>query len=135
MWPFSKKKPNPIPTIRCGEVEVTWNTELNWWEFSKDGVDYWLVWNPVFDPRIFLRLEEINGWVTQLEPQINEEIKKHLKNWCDDWSGNKDRMDIDVSWLVERGEIEVSYAHEDWADLGIYIVIREGKIVDSSACD
>lgn len=124
MWPFSSKKQNPIPKIRCGEVEVTWNTELNWWEFSKDTVDYCLVFNPVFDPRIFSRLDEINGWVTQLQPQINDVIKKHLKNWCDDWSGQKDQMSIDVSWLVERGEIDVGYAHEDWADLGVNIIIR-----------
>ena len=91
--------------------------------------------NPVFDPSVLTKLPNVASWLEELDAQINKEIKKHLEGWCDDWHGQKELVGIDVSWLVTKNEVDVSYAHEDWADLGVNVVIRDGKITDSYAGD
>ncbi len=136
MWPFSRnKKSTPIPVIRCGDIDVTWNPTFHWWEFSEGGIDYSLHHNPVFDSSVLTRLPRIARWLEELDTGINKEIKKHLEGWCDDWRGQKDLAGIDVSWLVTKNEVDVSYAHEEWADLGVNVVITDCRITDSYAGD
>ncbi|MDM4015908.1 hypothetical protein [Roseiconus lacunae] len=135
MWPFSiNKKAKPVPAVRCGDIDVTWNSEFLWWEFSSGDIDYSLTDNPVFDTSLLPELPKVAKWLVDLRSEIDDEIEKHLEGWCD-WNGKKDLMGIDVSWLVSKGEVDVSYAHEDWADLGVNIVITDGKITHSYAAD
>lgn len=108
---------------------------LHWWEFTENGIDYTLSDNSVFDPSVLARLPEVSKWLEGLDTEINEEVKKHLVGWCDDWRGQKGLVGIDVSWLIAKNEVDVSYAHEDWADLGINVVITDGRITDSYAGD
>lgn len=105
------------------------------WEFTDGGIDYSLSDNPVFDPSVLAILPKIATWLKELDAQIDEEIKKHLEGWCDDWCGQKELVGIDVSWLVTKNEVDVSYAHESWADLGVNVIITDGKITDSYAGD
>lgn len=135
MWPFSRrKKSTPVPAIRCGDVDVTWNRDFLWWEFSSGDIDYSLTDNPVFDPSLLSELPKVAKWLVDLHAEIDNEIKKHLDGWCD-WKGQKDLVGVDVSWLVTKNEVDVSYAHEDWADLGVNIVITDGRITSSYAGD
>lgn len=135
MWPFSRnKKPKPVPTIRCGDVVVTWNRDFLWWEFSRDSIDYSLTDNPVFDPSLLSELPKVSAWLVDLESEIDDEIKKHVEGWCDR-KGQKDLVVIDVSWLISKNEVNVSFAHEKWADLGVNIVITNGRITNSYAGD
>jgi len=135
MWPFSRsKKSTTVPVIRCGQTDVTWNSTFHWWEFSYGGIDYSLSDNPVFDISVLQHLPRVAQWLEDLECEINEVVKKHLVGWCN-WQGEKDLVVIDVSWLVARNEVDVSYAHEDWADLGVNVVITDGLITDSYAGD
>jgi hypothetical protein len=113
---------------------VTWNPTFHWWEFSDGDIDYSLTDNPVFDPSVLSMLPRAAKWLTDLDTEINEEIKKHLEGWCD-WKGQKELVRIDVSWLVARNEVDVSFAHDDWADLGVNIVITDGRITNSYAGD
>ncbi len=134
MWPFScNQKPSAVRPIRCGDVEVTWNSRFDLWEFSVGEIDYSFA-SPTFDPSVLPTLSVIEPWLTELDTEIDQEIAKHLDGWCD-WKGEKDLVGIDVSKLVANNEVDVSYAHEDWADLGINIVIAAGIIVDSYAGD
>ena len=73
-------------------------------------------------------------WLSDLDTQLDNEIKKHLEGWCD-WTGEKQLVGIDVSWLIEKREVDVSYANDDWGDLGVNVVITDGKITDSYAGD
>ena len=136
VWPFSrKKKSTPVPAIRCNGIDVTWNPTVHWWEFTDGGIAYSQCDNPVFDPSVLTRLPDIVHWLEKLDVEINEEIKKYLEGWCDEWRKQKDLVGIDVSWLATKNEVDVSYAHEDWADLGINIIITDGRITDSYAGD
>ena len=135
MWPFScNKRPTPVPAIRCGDIDVTWNPTFHGWEFSVGDIAYSQHQNPVFDQSVFAKLPEVRKWLEVLDSEINEEIKKHLAGWCD-WKGQKELVGIDVSRLISRNEAEVSYAHEDWGDLGVDIVITNGRITSSDAGD
>ena len=135
MWPFSRnRKPTPVPAMRCGDVDVIWNSDFQWWEFSSGDIDYLLAENPVFDASLLPKLPTVSAWLVDLEFQIDDEIRKHLEGWCD-WNGEKELVGIDVSWLVTKNEVDVSYAHEDWGDLGVNVVITDGKITRSCAGD
>lgn len=126
MWPFSRNKiSDSIPAICCGDINITWNTEFDWWQFSDGGIDYMLVENPVFDPSLLSKLQEVAQWLAKLDSQIDVEVKQHLEGWGDE-AGEKQLVGIDVSWLIDKHQVDVSYANEAWADLGINIVITAG---------
>ncbi len=136
MWPFSRdKKPTRVPAIRCNGTDIIWNTTFQWWEFTVDDVDYSLTDNPVFDPMVLAKLPEITGWLEALDAEINVQIKRHLEGWGDVWQGQKDLVGIDVSWLLSKNEVNVAYADDDWADLGVHVIITNGKITGSYAGD
>lgn len=135
MWPFSRnKKATPVPVVRCGSIDVVWDSTYHSWEFSDGEIDYSFSDNPVFDPSVLQHLPKVSQWLEELDREIHEEVKKQLAGlW--DWQGEKDLVGIDVSWLVARNEVDVSYAHEEWADLGVNVVITDGRITDSYAGD
>lgn len=135
MWPFTHKKRTVlVPAIRCNGVVVLWNTAFEHWEFSIDGVNYTRRDNPVFDTEIMSQLHLPMKWIAELDARLEAEIKEHLEGWCD-WTGKKELLSIDVSWLIAKREIDVEYFHDDWGDLGINIVITNGKFTSSYAGD
>jgi len=136
MWPFSskKKKATPIPTIRCGNISVRWNAQLYWWQFSDGEIDYSLA-GPEFDVAVLNSLVLVRRWLTGLDKEIDAEIKKHLEEWCE-WTGEKHVVSIEVLNLARKNEIDIAYAGGDnWGDLGVNIVISDGKIINSYAGD
>lgn len=137
MWPFSskkKKKATSIPTIRCGKISVRWNAQLHRWQFSDGEIDYSLA-GPEFDVAVLNSLVLVRRWLTGLDKEIDAEIKKHLEGWCE-WTGEKHVVTIEVLNLARKNEIDIAYAGGDnWGDLGVNIVISDGKIVNSYAGD
>jgi hypothetical protein len=135
VWPFSRnKKSAAVPAIRCGDIDVTWNRDFNWWEFSVGDKHYSLTDNTVFNPSVLSDLDTVDEWLLKLDNKIDSEIKTHVDGWCE-WRGQKELVSIDVSWLIKKREVDVSYAHDDWADLGVNIVITNGTITNSYAGD
>ncbi|MCZ6834650.1 MAG: hypothetical protein O7G85_02655 [Planctomycetota bacterium] len=131
MWPFSKpNQDNPLPTIKVGDLIIKWDKSVGCWEFEIDGIHYDLIHNPVFDPQIIDELPKIRQWINALEAEIDKAIAEQLDGWCE-WDGKKDLFSIDVSCLLEKDQVDVSYSgNEKWGDLGVNIVITDGKIVD-----
>ncbi|WP_164103258.1 hypothetical protein [Candidatus Laterigemmans baculatus] len=113
---------------------VQWDSSGERWEFTVGGIDYAVHQNPIFDTSLIAKLPLVSEWLTDLDSQIDEEIRRNLKGWCE-WTGEKDLVAIDLSGLIERSEIDVSYAYDDWGDLGINVVIQDGKITGSYAGD
>tara|TARA_R110002020_G_scaffold95038_2_gene228232 strand:- start:20 stop:430 length:411 start_codon:yes stop_codon:yes gene_type:complete len=136
MWPFNRSQANlPVPRIQIGDVQVVWQDVLNGhWEFSTGEILYTLYDNPIFDVSLINELPIVSQWIDDLRSQIEEEIKKQLEVWAE-WTGDYDLVVVDVSHLIEKREVELSYAHESWADLGINIIVAEGKILSSEAGD
>lgn len=135
MWPFARKKnTTPVPAVRCQGIDIAWNPRFHWWEFSVGAIDYSLSDNPIFDTSLLSDLPVVTEWLTQLDAQIDAELSKNLDGWCE-WTGKKELVGIDVSRLVDTREIDVAYANDDWGDLGVNIVIREGRITGSYAGD
>ena len=129
MWPFSKKaRDKPTPTIKVGETLIKWDNDFHWWEFAIDGEFYSLSDNPVFDSKIIDNLPKVHQWINDLETDIDKEVSKQLEGWCE-WGGKKHVISIDVSWLIEKDQVDVSYAGDDsWGDFGINVVITGGEI-------
>ncbi len=57
-----------------------------------------------------------------------------MDGWCE-WDGKKDLSSIDVSWLLEKNQVDVSYKGDDWGDLEVNIVITGGTIEDVYSAD
>lgn len=91
--------------------------------------------NPVFNPAVLDQLPRVRQWIMDLEAKINREIAGHLEHWCE-WDDVKKIVAIDVSWLIEERQAEVSYVGgEDWGDLGIDVVLIDGRVDHSDAGD
>ena len=137
MWPFSKQKQTydkPTPTIKVGETLIKWDKRVDWWAFVIDGAYYSQMDNPVFDPQIINELPNVRQWINDLDAEIDKEIAKQLAAWCE-WDGKKDLSSIDVSWLLEKNQVDVSYKGDDWGDLEVNIVITGGTIEDVYSAD
>jgi hypothetical protein len=112
MWPFSQKLiPKPVPSIRVGDILVDWNRDYDYWEFTFEQQDYTMTENPQFNPAIFDRLPQVKVWIEQLESEINQEISKQLAGWGPS-DGQKELLSVDVSWILEKEQVELSYSHE-----------------------
>jgi hypothetical protein len=135
MWPFSKSKRKvSVPTVRCGETVIRWHS-YGWWEFGYNGYDYTLIDTEEFNPEILSKISRATDWIRSLDSEINKEIERNLAGWCK-WNGEKHIVSIDVSSLLLKDTIDVSYAgNDDWGDLGINIVIINGIIDHSYAGD
>lgn len=130
MWPFHRKRvEQPTPSIHCDGVDVRWIKKLGW-EFHLGGVCYTLYDNPVFNPSLLTQLEEVSTWIAHLDSEIDKIVEQHAPS-----NGIKELIAIDVSWLVEKRQVEVEFVNEEWGDLGIGIVINDGVITDSFAGD
>jgi len=135
MWSFSRnKKSVPGPEIRCGDIKITWDSDDHQWEFSVGDIDYSLSENPVFNLSLLSQLDAVVEWLQTLDAEIDSEIKKHLDGRFD-WKEQKELLGIDVSWLIDKNEVEVSYVHDDWGDFGIFVFIANGKITNSDSGD
>ena len=135
MWPFSRdQKTAAARVVRSGGIDVEWNSCYGWWEFCADGINYSLHDNPSFDPELLARLPQVTQWLTVLDAEIDAVIAGHLEGWCA-WTGRKELVNVDVSWLLQKGQIDASFADDDWGDLGVNVVITGGAISDSYAGD
>lgn len=135
MWPFSRNKSRtPNPSVRVGEISVLWDREFDHWEFNDGQFRYSLYENPEFDVALLNELAEVKKWLIDLDEQISAAIKGHLGDRYE-WNGVKDVIGIDVSSLLTKREINVSYADDSWGDLGVNVIITAGKITDSYAGD
>jgi len=136
MWPFTSKKSVAVvrPTVISNGVTATYDRAWNKWNFSV-GEDEFEVRGEVFDARVIEQVSAIPRWIADNSAQINSEIKRHLKGWVE-WDGEKHSSGgIDVTELTTKQQIDVEYVGNNWGDLGITVVLREGLVVDSYAGD
>ncbi|MCH7573276.1 MAG: hypothetical protein IH891_10210, partial [Planctomycetes bacterium] len=62
------------------------------------------------------------------DAEIDRGIAKQLDGWCE-WDGKKVLDSIEVSCLLEKDQVDVSYSgSDDWGDLGVNIIITGGRI-------
>jgi hypothetical protein len=107
MWPFSSAKKSPTePAILAGEICILWNMQFDWWEFTDGEFEYSLVDNPEFDVAVLDKLGMIKKWLVDLDQEIDAEIKKNLDGSCR--TGEKHVVDIDISGLISKQEIDVT---------------------------
>ena len=135
MWPFKTRRGiTRIPSIRCNGLEVHWNVAAGWWEFRYDGTYYSMAENSTFDTSLPSKLDLVQPWLSSLELEIDNEIRTHLEG-SNSGIAEKQIVGIDVSWLVDKGEIDVAFASDLWDGLGVNIVITDGRVTDSYAGD
>jgi hypothetical protein len=133
MWPFTKQK-RLQQSVKVGDILVKRDNSFSIWEFDVDEIGYTYDKNS-FDTQVLSELPKVTKWIKNLDSQIEQEIIKHLDGWCD-YNGLKEIITIEVSELLTENEVDISYSgSEDWADLGINIVIKNGKIHNSYAGD
>ena len=115
---------------------IYYNAEFSIWEFSTPDIEFDCTFdNPEFDLAVVDEVDKISYIIKDLEPEIKLKISKHLENWCEDLE-NAHILSVDVTKLVTDKVIDISYAGGDeWGDLGINIVIENGKIVETYSGD
>jgi hypothetical protein len=137
MWPFKKKRlvKTIRPTVIDEGIVATFDSQWSVWSFSI-GDDEFDVRNEVLDTALFKHVIDVPRWLKDNEAQIDAEISKHLEGRVK-WDGSKSICNgIDVSKLLLKQEIEVSYSGGgSWGDIGITILLRSGKVISSEAGD
>jgi hypothetical protein len=136
MWPFTSKPAAAVlrPTVILGGITATYDNRWKRWRFAIREIDFELR-GETLDARVIELATGVPRWISDNEAQINREIERHLKGWVE-WDGKKHASGgIDVTELLSKQQIDVEYAGDSWGDLGITIVLREGKVVDSYAGD
>jgi hypothetical protein len=75
------------------------------------------------------------GWLDEEFESIKVEVRKNLEGWCD-WDGDPELIGIEVSDLIESGQIDASFVGDDsWGDLGVNVLLKNGKVTGSYAGD
>ena len=78
-------------------------------------------------------LDVIPRWLEDLGPAIDAKVDEMLGRPGE--AANKELVTIDVSRLADERQIEVSYAHDGWGDMGIAISITDGRVTGAEAGD
>lgn len=134
MWPFRSKK-TVVPAVRVGNISARWDSQLEFWQFNDGEFSYSFCGNPEFDVAVLNKLGIVKQWLLELDQEIDVEIRKNIDGWSK-WAGKKHVLVIDVSELIKKSEIDVTYEGDDeWGDLGVSIVITDGRITDSYSGD
>lgn len=136
MWPFttSEKVTLVFPIVLHEGIRIAYDPKEKYWEYIFHDINFVYHGNE-FDLRIMQLNQQILDTIKGLKTEIYQTIKTHLEGWVQ-WDGEPHIVCITVENCLQDGKIDISYCgDESWGDLGVNIVIREGKIVDSYSGD
>jgi hypothetical protein len=134
MWPFSKKPIREHPQVALDGTRAWYDHQRNEWSFSIDGIDY-SVRGPKLDVALFHAVRRIPEEIAAIKPQIMATIREYVTEWCHSVE-SAHIVCIDVTSLLSNNMYDITYAgDDDWADLGVNIIVTDGKITQSYAGD
>ena len=135
MWPFGKKEASPPPDdVSQGGMTARYDAELKHWVFQCDGIEFNLSTVP-FKEMAFDWAKEAAAIIRTLNSQMRDRVMRCLQDWpCD-----KTKAQILYVNLDEYGEsksMDVAFVGDDsWGDVGVNVIIADGKIVDAYGGD
>ena len=128
---FLLKAPKPDPkviahgiTFELDRREVSWSWTYKGIEFSCE--------NTCFTLPTPQELDSILQQISSLEGEMKMRLAEGLKEWCRD----KPAIDVGEDYTVYldklgQGEFELQWSGgETWADMGVFMTVKDGAIVD-----
>jgi hypothetical protein len=130
MWPFGKTKASLAPDdVSRGELTARYDRQLRRWSFKVDGIEFNLVGIP-FNEAAFDWARECSGVMRASHVEIRARVMEFLEDWpCD--KTKAEVLCVDLNKFGESRTMEVAFVGDDsWGDLGVNLIITDGKIVD-----
>jgi len=129
MWPFGSKPSLPEPISR-GDTTARYDGQLKGWVIVRDGIDFNLP-GPLLDDSAFDWVKEAASVIHGLEAEIRARVMDCLVEWpCD-----KTKAKISCVYLDEypgTKTIDLDFlGDESWGDLGIHVIVGDGRIVNA----
>jgi len=126
------KTPKPNPTITVEGMEITFQREHEWWEFTYRGTEFCS-----FEPALKLptksELDAILDSLEALKPEMRSRLQKELREWGDAKLDDGETYSVDVQDYAAERTFTVSWSGgASWADLGVDFMIKDGAIIDES---
>jgi hypothetical protein len=133
MWPFGKKTSLPEPVSR-GEMTAQYDIRRKGWVIPWDGIEFYLP-GLSFNESAFEWAKEAAPVIRALDDKIRIRVTKCLEHWpCD-----KTKTHISCVYLdayQESKSLDLDFlGDESWGDLGVNVIIKDGKIVDAYGSD
>lgn len=129
MWPFGKSKSSPVPpSVTRGDMTARYDPKLKEWSFECEGIEFGLS-GVLFNEEAFNWARESVGTVRTLNDDIRNRVLSSLVGVpC-----NKSKariLCVNLDEYTNDKTLEVTFiGDESWGDLGIDVVITDGKIV------
>jgi len=130
MWPFTKPATSSPPAdVSRDGLTACYDSKLQCWVFQCEGIQFWLSGIP-FNEEAFAWAREALPVILKLEAPIRAKISACLEGWeCDLRSAELLRVDLDD--YAESKTMDLEYTGDDsWGDLGVNVIVTDGKIVD-----
>jgi hypothetical protein len=129
MWPFGSKPELPEPIMR-GDLTARCDAQRKGWIIDRDGIEFYLP-GLLLDESAFDWVKEAASTVDALDAEMRARVMDCLVEWpCD-----KTQARISCVYLDEypgAKTINVDFlGDESWGDLGVHVIISDGKIVNA----
>jgi len=124
------KKPTKIlPRITIEGIDVVFDPDHNWWEFSYEGTGF-----ITFESQLFMpSREQLDGILSDVTALRSVMLDRLSKGWSD-WDGVKmddgESYQINLAEFSTEGSFEVSWSGgASWGDMGIEFTILNREIL------
>ena len=126
------RKPQPKPMITIEGIEVYYDPDQNWWEFTYREQEFISFSSQLNMPNQD-ELNTILSSVATLTTEMLERLEKGWKEWEKVKMNDGESSAINIENFSREGSFEVSWSGgASWGDIGIDFTIKNQKIVDES---
>jgi hypothetical protein len=126
------KKPRLNPQITIDGLEVTFDLENEWWEFTYRDTDF-SSFEPVLTLPTRQDLNIILAMLDSLTPEMRSRLQKGWEDEADSMLDTGESYSVDVEHFARSRTFTVSWSGgERWGDMGVDFTIKDGAIIDES---
>jgi hypothetical protein len=126
------RKPKPTPKITIEGIEVSYDTDQNWWEFTYREQEF-ISFSPQLNMPSLEELNAILSSVATLTPEMLERLEKGWKEWEKVKMDDGESFSINIEDFSREGSFDASWSGgASWGDMGIDFTIKNQKIVDET---
>ncbi len=125
--------PKTNPKVIVEGVEIIFQLEHEWWEFTHRGSEFCSFGSALTLPSK-AQLDGILNTLESLKPEMRSRLKKGLIEWGDDSKPDDGELySVNVQDFIVKGTFEVSWSGgKSWGDLGLEFTIKGDAIIDEA---
>jgi len=129
------KTPKPHPKIIIEGIEIAFNREHDWWEFTYRGT-YFCSFELSLTLPTKTELDSVLEAMESLKPEMRARLKKELSEWGDLKLDDGESCSVDIKDFATDKTFVVTWSGgESWGDLGVDFTIKDGAIIDEACGD